>query len=259
MAVALLAAVAAGAGPEIPIPGSALRIGAPISRVDSLRAPGWPLSGPELDRRRGTLRFFGLEAETQADFADGRLAHVRFVVNGISTHSRDYVEDQLRLMGLRRSCEKFDDTSHDCAWTGRAVLHVTWKPGVLTAEAGAAPILSPPAPPEETAPREAPMLPDTLALAGPHAGGSEIQPVMMDALAPVYPAAARRAGVQGVVRVLATVDTTGRVLSAELLHGVPELNDAALDTVRACRFEPLVVAGRVTRFRIVIRLVFARN
>jgi protein TonB len=51
-----------------------------------------------------------------------------------------------------------------------------------------------------------------------------------------YPEAARKAGIQGRVWVFALVDTSGRVIEAQLERGIPELNAAALECVRRWRF-----------------------
>ena len=63
-----------------------------------------------------------------------------------------------------------------------------------------------------------------------------------------YPAAAREAGVQGVVRVLALVDTTGAVVEAHIVRSIAELDAAALAQVRGIRFEPVVRDGVPHRF-----------
>ena len=58
--------------------------------------------------------------------------------------------------------------------------------------------------------------------------------------APVYPAAARRAGQTGTVTVAFTVDTSGRVISAHAVNPSPWplLNEEAVRTVRRWKFPP---------------------
>jgi periplasmic protein TonB len=54
-----------------------------------------------------------------------------------------------------------------------------------------------------------------------------------------YPAEARKLGVQGPVKLKLTVDATGVVTAAEVLSGPGHgLDEAALELVRAMRFEP---------------------
>ena len=60
---------------------------------------------------------------------------------------------------------------------------------------------------------------------------------------PVYPPAARAAGVQGLVILEATVDPTGQVGDINILKSVPELDEAAIAAVEQWRYEPTVVDG----------------
>ena len=134
-----LAAWAASGSPggTIPIPGTAFRLGMPLSLVDSMvsmRIAGRP-SSPK--RRNGLSRFFGLDAATTLDFESARLTHARFELKEISTHSRDYIEDQLRREGLKPQCALWDAEHHDCDWSNGSVMHVTWEQGSLTADVAA--------------------------------------------------------------------------------------------------------------------------
>ena len=60
---------------------------------------------------------------------------------------------------------------------------------------------------------------------------------------PVYPPAAREAGVQGLVILDATIDPTGVVGNIEVLKSVPELDEAAIAAVEQWRYEPTLVDG----------------
>lgn len=60
---------------------------------------------------------------------------------------------------------------------------------------------------------------------------------------PVYPPAAREAGVQGLVILDATIDPTGVVGDIEVLKSVPELDEAAIAAVEQWRYEPTLVDG----------------
>jgi TonB family protein len=63
-------------------------------------------------------------------------------------------------------------------------------------------------------------------------------PTRIHYVPPVWPDAARQAGVRGTVIVEVVIDTQGNVSSAKILRGIPLLDQAALDCVRQWRFEP---------------------
>ncbi|MGH7741865.1 MAG: hypothetical protein ACRENS_07580, partial [Candidatus Eiseniibacteriota bacterium] len=135
--VAFALSGSAGASSTVAIPGSTLSLGMRLSRVDSLvafRIAGRPVS---VNKRTGRSRYFGLDAASTLDFDDGRLRHAHFEIQETSTHSRDYVEDQLRRLGLKPSCEAWDDGHHSCTWNGACNLRVVWQPGVLKVDATA--------------------------------------------------------------------------------------------------------------------------
>ena len=60
---------------------------------------------------------------------------------------------------------------------------------------------------------------------------------------PVYPPAAREAGIEGLVVLDATIDPTGVVRDIEVVTSVPELDQAAIDAVEQWRYEPMLVDG----------------
>jgi TonB family protein len=62
--------------------------------------------------------------------------------------------------------------------------------------------------------------------------------------APVYPAAASAAHVQGEVKVSSMVDRNGNVAEAHVISGPPLLRDAALDAVQQWRYRPWKAAGK---------------
>lgn len=69
-------------------------------------------------------------------------------------------------------------------------------------------------------------------------------PEAVDRAAPEYPAEARRAGVDGTVRVQALVGKTGEILDAFVLESPPMLDAAAIAAVRKWRFKPAKASGR---------------
>ena len=301
----------AQAGARLPIPGSGLRLGMRLTQVDSLAAFRIPARQGSSGHRSGLTRFFGLDATTTLDFESGRLTHAHFEVHDISTHSRDYVYDQLARAGLRPACDRRDDQHHECAWDGVCPLHVGWQPGTLTADArapqgwtavdsAAAPVAEPrkPAAPIAALAPSAPvitttgtspapvagaggaavaggsgagaasgpaaaasgtMLPDTLFIGWPnevasrHRARTQVPPAD-----PVYPEEARSAGVQGVVRLLATVDARGLVSHTQIVHSIPELDRAAIEAAASCHFIPLGPPGSPQGFVVLVQVRFVR-
>ncbi len=60
---------------------------------------------------------------------------------------------------------------------------------------------------------------------------------------PVYPELAKKARIQGVVRLVALVGTDGAIEKLRLLSGHPLLVKAAMDAVKQWRYEPYRVMG----------------
>jgi len=61
---------------------------------------------------------------------------------------------------------------------------------------------------------------------------------------PVYPEMARRMRIEGAVRVLVTIDESGRVISARADGGHTLLRESAVNAARLARFTPALVAGQ---------------
>jgi protein TonB len=85
------------------------------------------------------------------------------------------------------------------------------------------------------------------------------KPVQTVMKTPEYPAAAKAAGIEGVVIVKYIIAEDGSVREAKVLKGPPELADTCLAAVRTWRFQPIVVDGaavqvvRIARFPFRIR------
>ena len=75
---------------------------------------------------------------------------------------------------------------------------------------------------------------------------------------PTYPEDARDQGLEGKVAVLARVDTAGQVIEAEVMtgSGALQLDRAAEEAVRQCRFRPYRVAGEAREVYAVFRFAF---
>ena len=75
-------------------------------------------------------------------------------------------------------------------------------------------------------------------------------------VAPVYPAAARAAHIQGTVRFTAVIGKDGRIESLRLINGHPLLVAAARDAVQRWVYRPTERAGRPVRVITVIDVGF---
>ncbi len=73
--------------------------------------------------------------------------------------------------------------------------------------------------------------------------GEVRQPVKIHDAAPVYPAIAQSARVQGIVIIQATIGVDGQVIDATVLRSVPLLDEAALAAVRQWRYTPTRLNG----------------
>ena len=71
-----------------------------------------------------------------------------------------------------------------------------------------------------------------------------IAPAKIADIAPVYPAIARAAGVQGTVLLQATIGLDGRVEDLQVLRSVPLLDQAAVTAVRQWRYTPTLLNGQ---------------
>ena len=83
-----------------------------------------------------------------------------------------------------------------------------------------------------------------MSLAGPKKPGSDIKPPkLIKMVDPVYPEAAIKAGVAGVVTVEIMSDIYGQVAAVKVLKSVSGLDQAAIDAVRQWVFEPMIIDG----------------
>jgi protein TonB len=71
-----------------------------------------------------------------------------------------------------------------------------------------------------------------------------LQKHFVSAPPPVYPEIARRAGVQGIVRLQVRATKDGRIEVDKILSGSPTLADAAIAAVKQWRVRPFSTGGR---------------
>jgi TonB family protein len=91
------------------------------------------------------------------------------------------------------------------------------------------------------------------------AAEEESFPRLVHAVEPVYPEAARRAGVSGLVILEATVDESGEVAGVHPIRANPMLVPPAVEAVRLSRWEPRRVDGKPVSAVVPVRLVFPRG
>ncbi|MCX6573954.1 MAG: energy transducer TonB [Candidatus Aminicenantes bacterium] len=68
-------------------------------------------------------------------------------------------------------------------------------------------------------------------------------PKLIKEVAPVYPEAAKKGGVEGLVILEATTDNYGRVASVKILRGDPLLGQAAVEALKQWVYEPMIIDG----------------
>jgi TonB family protein len=81
-------------------------------------------------------------------------------------------------------------------------------------------------------------------LGGLREDAGEFQKRLVYCPKPSYPALARRAGVEGIVKLQVRVIKDGRVEVQKLLEGAPVLADAAMDAVKSWRAKPVWMDGK---------------
>ena len=69
-------------------------------------------------------------------------------------------------------------------------------------------------------------------------GGRAKEPELLFSSAPIYPAMARQARVEGQVTIEAVIDTTGKLTNMTVISGAPMLQQAALDSLRSWKYQP---------------------
>jgi TonB family protein len=74
---------------------------------------------------------------------------------------------------------------------------------------------------------------------------------------PVYPPAAKKAGIQGTVVLEAVIGTSGNVESLRVLSGPQELQQAGLDAVREWKYKPYLLNGDPIEVLTTINIIFS--
>ena len=124
-----------------------------------------------------------------------------------------------------------DRITEEPAWQGDPMATANDSVGIMDGiRDGVDTLTPPPPPPVDTPPAKVRV-------------GEVRQPVKIHDAAPLYPAIAQSARVQGVVIIQATIGVDGQVIDASVLRSVPLLDEAALAAVRQWRYTPTRLNG----------------
>ena len=262
------------------LPGTRLRMGMAEAMVLERGTFAEVKATGGLTARQGDARFFGVPCQATYYFRDGRLARARFQATGVSPRAQDYVEDQLRRSGFRRTCAHDERRDRQCEWLAaslqvRLLIQDDRLDSVIEAwppPRDAEPPARPPEKPEGTERAAAgsgmadslqddttqvATLPETLAISLVSRNSASDWPRIVSSLAMDLPEAADRAGAQGVVWVLALVGADGRVRRATVEGGASELDEPAISWVSRARFAPCERNGQPCRFHVRVAVRFA--
>ena len=88
-------------------------------------------------------------------------------------------------------------------------------------------------------------------------GGDIKEPKKIKDVKPVYPEAAKSAGVQGIVIIETVIGTDGAVNEAKVLRSVPELDKAAIDAVMQWKYTPTLLNGKAVEVIMTVTVTFS--
>lgn len=84
-------------------------------------------------------------------------------------------------------------------------------------------------------------------------------PRLIKKVNPVYPEAAVKAGVEGIVILEVETDEQGNVVRTALLRSVPLLDQAAIEAVKQWKYEPAIIDGKPTGIIFTVTVAFRLN
>ena len=88
-------------------------------------------------------------------------------------------------------------------------------------------------------------------------GGDIKEPKKIKDVKPVYPEAAKSAGVQGMVIIETQIAKDGSVNAAKVLRSVPELDRAAIDAVMQWKYTPTLLNGEPVKVIMTVTVTFS--
>ena len=87
-------------------------------------------------------------------------------------------------------------------------------------------------------------------------GGDIKEPKKIKDVKPVYPEAAKSAGVQGMVIIETQIAKDGSVNAAKVLRSVPELDRAAIEAVMQWKYTPTLLNGEPVEVIMTVTVTF---
>jgi len=87
-------------------------------------------------------------------------------------------------------------------------------------------------------------------------GGDIKEPKKIKDVKPVYPEAAKSAGVQGMVIIETQIAKDGSVNAAKVLRSVPELDRAAIEAVMQWKYTPTLLNGEPVEVIMTVMVTF---
>lgn len=87
-------------------------------------------------------------------------------------------------------------------------------------------------------------------------GGDIKEPKKIKDVKPVYPEAAKAAGIQGIVILETVIGKDGTVQEGKVIRSVPELDRAALDAVMQWRYTPTLLNGEPVELVMTVTVTF---
>lgn len=91
---------------------------------------------------------------------------------------------------------------------------------------------------------ESVMIQDSQPAEPDHVSQKEMSRMVVKKVQPVYPEAAKKAGIQGEVKLKATIGKNGDVENLEIVSGHPQLAPAAIEAVKQWKYRPYVKNGQ---------------
>ena len=73
---------------------------------------------------------------------------------------------------------------------------------------------------------------------------------------PVYPEAAKAAGIEGVVILEIVIGEDGSVIEVQVVRSIPELDQAAIDAVSQWQYEPTLLNGEPVEIEMTVTINF---
>ena len=260
------------------VPGSPLRLGWTHERTSALGAFQQQAGTGDVTTRQGDVRWFGTTSQVTLTYRADRLCAVRLECAKPTPALLSYVPDELRRAGYRCVSHEIASGNDRSEWSGPSQIVLTASTGSLVAEVSARGVAAVEPPAANAVPDSgatvaasaagaAPAADETApgALAGeidfttPRGDSLPAPRVLSTPPPPVRPRIAIDAGLFGRVQVRARVDTTGRVVHAEIARGIAEFNSAALAWAADVRYEPYRVHGRLAPVVVLIPVVFTRT